>query len=282
MALVKGQQYTPQEIYAEDPGWLKQNSPQIYENITKGLTLPTQQVQSGQLGIQQQQAQLPGQQAQSNVEVATQQPKIQTAIAGAAKETNDAAQLSKIAEANRYFSTHHGKDGKVSPQDYNKFKQEYAGLNGNAEEFDDKFAQNYVNPNNIWYDIPDNISVRSSLPALGQLVKSYAGLENTGPTWEKLASVPVIKDYLLNGDNAPLKKNAAYASAVQGLTGKLLELAGAGQGSTIRGSMSELNRVAGLLPGPFDSKEKANDKLSELDNLLKSTYGTSLDDWLNQ
>lgn len=257
------------------------NSPLINPNQlkqwTSGVTLPAQQVQSGAIGIQQQQAQLPGQQAQSNVEVATQEPRITqiTADSVAAKNAADVIAAKKNIADHFNDKKVQGKDGYVSPQQYNTAKQSVSNLIP-SDQFDLSFGQ-YMNPNNVWYNSADTNLVRSKLPEVGALLKSYATLKKSGAEYGALAKLPIIGNYVQQKQQG-LEK--AHNDAVAGLTAELLKIAGAGSGSSVRGSIGELNRVAGLIPDAYDTKSVANAKMDQLDTFLQKTYGTSIDNWI--
>lgn len=65
MALVKGQQYTPAQIYQEDPGYLQRTNPALYSQFTQQIGQPTSTLQGSQLSNQKAATELPAVQAQS-------------------------------------------------------------------------------------------------------------------------------------------------------------------------------------------------------------------------
>lgn len=249
---------------------------QIQDFLTKNSTIPQQQAQSGQLGIQSQQIKLPAEIAQSNVAVQTAPAQITSANANATVQGLEAKKDNQIAETSAYFESQKGADKKVSPSDYNDQLGKFVAAGGTSDEFDNKFQNKYVNPNNIFYDTPDNIAVRKVLPEVVNIAKSYYGLAKSGPNWEELTKLPVVGDYL---KKTQFGDEIAHDQLISGLSGEIRNIVGAGQGSGVGRGIQELNNIVGLVPSSSDSKETAQSKLDKLDSFMKSVYGTSLKDW---
>lgn len=262
MPLTPGQDYTPQQIYQENPEWLKAKYPSLYDAFNK-------QTQAGQ------QTQIGG--AQAAVDTATINPKIQTITSDAVKAQNDANIIMARKTITDQFNKVKGDDNYVSPQDYNAAKQNNSNLLTDAE-FEDHFGK-YKNPNNVWYNSPDTNGIRSSLPGLGVLIKAYSELPKSGPEYGFLSKIPGVGGYV---QQKQLQSEKAYNDLRNAITGKILQTAGAGEGSTIRGSVTELNRVIDMIPQAYDSKETANEKIDLLDKFLQKSYSSSVDDWLGK
>ncbi len=217
-----------------------------------------------------------GQQIQNTEAAATLLPKIQTTTANAAITQQEADKQKAFNDTQALFDKSLGGDKKVSPDTYNKALND-ASKYMTSDDFNARFQEPYTNPNNVFYNTPEAIKVRQSLPQIGNIVKSYSNLTKNGPNWEKLTQIPILGDYF---KKVNFGDEIAHDAALKGTAAEILKTAGAGAGSTIRGNLAELAQVTGMLPLAADSRETANAKLDKLDNFLQKTYGTSLKDWL--
>ena len=176
---------------------------------------------------------------------------------GSILKTGADAQAQILNDSGNAFKKGMGTNGYVTPQTYNAAKGSFVQAGGDASAFDGKFEDNYVNPNNAFYDTPDAKIARASLPIIKNVVNSYAKLNKTGPLWQDLASLPGIGPI---AQQTLLSQETAHQQFVMGETGNLRSLAGAGQGQGFRFNLQELNNIAGLLPGAYDTKSVANAK----------------------
>lgn len=182
-------------------------------------------------------------------------------------------QLDIINKAGTYFDKHKGKDGFVKPQDYNNFLSQYTEKGGNSADFEGKFADRYVSPNNIFYDTPDAKTARGSLPLIKQVVDSYSKLNKEGPLWQKLTQIPGVGNLFAQG---LLHQETAHNTFLTGQIGNIRQIAGAGPQQGFRFNLTELNNISNLLPNAYDNKSTANDKLDQLNTFLESKMGTDL------
>lgn len=264
MALTPGQQYSPQQIFQEDPEWLKSNNPALYSQFTKEVGQPEAGLQGTKLQNQQLQETLPSYVAKSQAE--------------AGITSQEAAKQKAFNDTQSFFNKVMGGDKKVSPQDYNKAMQDNSKYM-TADEFNSRFQDTYTNPNNVFYNTPDKIAIREKIPQLTNVIKSYYNLDKSGPNWEKLTQVPGLGDYF---KKTQMANEIAHDNLLSGTSAEFLKIAGAGQGSTVRGTTAELSNVVNLLPKSTDSTDTANAKLDKLDAFMQKTYGTSLKDWLGK
>lgn len=271
MTLVKGQQYTPEQIYKEDPEWLKQNDPNLYSKFVTQVSQPEVQLQGEQLGNT-------GRTIANTKANAILLPEIKSTVAQS-NITQQEADKQKAFNDTQAMFTNSGaqdKNGKVSPQAYNKALENVSKYM-TSDEFNSRFKEPFSNPNNIAYNTPENIAVRKTLPNIANIVRSYYGLTKNGPGWDALTKIPLLGDYF---KKVSFNDEIAHDSLLKGTSAELLKLAGAGSGSTIRGSMPELAQVQGLLPSASDATETAGKKLDKLDSFMQKTYGVSLKELL--
>lgn len=272
---------TPEEVKAiqSQQGLVGQSA------ITKDVTLPAQQATQGNLDIQKTQQTLPAQvnsiNANSNVDVNTAPAKITSANANATVDVNQQNKIDQLASTGAYFEAHKGKDKKVSPADYNQELSKYVGLGGSSDEFNQKFSDKYVNPNNVWYDTPDNIAIRKSIPQIVETVKHWATLPHTGPDAPSMIdsipfASPTFKNLLTQKLLGP---EIAYNSNKASTAGGFLPTQGAGAASTVRGSSAELANVVNGLPDAFDGDQTAEEKIKEQNDYLRQRFGTDLYEW---
>ncbi len=217
--------------------------------------------------------------AAANVATQTQNPDIAATTAKSQQDVIAAKQQQVLTDAGTYFDQNKGKDQKVSPQDYNMQREKYVNAGGQAANFDGAYESQYTNPNNVFYNTENDIAVRKSLPSLIAAIHSYADADQAGETGAQVAQLeglPVVGPYIKQGK---FSKATAHDNLVNETKGNLLKLAGAGTGSTIKGSVTELGYAASLLPTSADSKDTANENISRLDDYLQKTYGTTLEDW---
>lgn len=196
---------------------------------------------------------------------------INTGADAQAKITNDAGQ---------FFKSHTDKQGYVSPQDYNKFLNEYVQAGGNSDAFHKTFSDSYVSPNSVLYNTPDAKQARGALTVVKNVLDSYHKLQTKGPLAAgplagDISAIPILGKYL-QANNGDLAAEKAHNDFLTGEVGNLRSIAGAGPNQGFRFNLTELNNISSLLPNAFDSKQIANHKLDELNSFMKSKMGVDL------
>lgn len=242
------------------------------------------------IGVQQQSADLQGAGLSNQGKAISNTVNAQTAPAQVATANSDAViaqqkanQAQFLKDVQNNFSTAAksgtGKKfgGKVPPQYYNEVKSEAGQFGIDSADFDKKFQESFVNPNNIMYDTEDNISTRSNLPLIAQVIKSYQALPDNqvGPTIHdaasKVAQLPIIGKSLAqnmlhqaNAHDSMLNANAATIKSV-------INQQSSG-GYPLR-NLIELGNMVNFLPASTDNPKQAQDKVGQLNDFLKNKYG---------
>lgn len=215
------------------------------------------------IGLQQQQAELPGEQAQSASDIAN----LQTA-------QQKAKQVQFQNSTQQLFDNATKNGGYVDPKIYNQQKDQAAGIGITADQFDTLYEHDYTDPTSIQYNTGAGYANRNALGEvqrqLGALIDRYnsipeaqKGLFSTSAT----SQIPYLGDVL-----APQAKE--YENAVSGLAAQLKELAGGGQGTGLRVTQTELNRWGNLLPSPRKTDQENAYDLQTLDAEIKSAFNS--------
>ncbi len=213
--------------------------------------------------------------AESNITTTTAPSVIASTNAKSTVDVNQAAQLDYIAKTKDLFDKNKGKDGYVSPQVYNKAKQDASHLNITSDAFDGTFKRNYTNPNNIYYNTDEMAPIRSTVQEVYNLLKDYHNLSIKGPETGHLVDIPGVLGMGIGGDSKTYQNNVTnLASSIRGLVG-------AGQQSGFRFNLQELNRIGSLMPSIYDTDQQAEQKINQLDQLMKTQYGVGIDDFIN-
>ena len=192
------------------------------------------------------------------------------------------------------FAKSKQQNGYVDPNLYNTTQQAASKYNITSDAFDKAFG-NYTDPNSINYNTASGRTNQSALGdvqrQMGAILDAYnqipqdqrgvtgkAGIAVQNPA-VGLTSDPV--DYvksLLEGSNTYLQKNApeaaSYLTTKTGLAAQLKDIVGAGSGSGVRVTQTELNNWQNLLPDPTNSDAVNQDHLVQLDNLIKAKFNT--------
>lgn len=247
---------------------------------------------------------------------ATQQPtanlaqtEAETGAAGAsAQASEESAESTKLQIQQKQLISNYGdqldkatdpKTGYVSPQTYNTIKKQAvsAGVGITSDQFDQQFEHNYTDPTRIDYNTSGGFANRSAAGEITRQIQSQLDQFNSIPADQKglfgkanivnqnpgqvLASSPsslsdLLDSYKMGKDNY-LATNApdalGYQKSTAGLAAQLKGLIG---GSGLRVTQPELNNWMSLLPGPEDTPQVVNKKLSELDGSLKATFHTDM------
>lgn len=252
-------------------------NPNQLKQWTQGITLPGQAVESGQIGIQQQQAQLPGQTAQSNVAVATQQPKIQTANSDAiiANQRAEAAQFIKDV-TNNFAKAKKDNNGVVPPQYYNEVKGESGQFGIDSAGFDGAFHDSNVDTKHeINYDTAAGASDRQLYNQTKLGLQSQIEGYNSIPADQK----GLFSKSIFTNIPGPLKQvlapqAAEYIDQLSGLSTKLGGIAGTDKGTgSLRITQTELNNWSTLMPSPTKTNAQNAYDITQLNRLLESKFG---------
>lgn len=188
-------------------------------------------------------------------------------------------QLDIRNQAGQFFNskTGHGKDGFTNPKDYNDFLNQYTQAGGNPDDFHRDFA-NKVNPNNIWYDTPDNISTRGNLPLLTTALKSYQNLpqDQVGPRSVEVAKymekIPGIGGALAQNYRANAIAHDASLNSQAGNIKNIISQQSQSGGYPLR-NLTELGNMVNILPTSDMDTKTAEAKTTQLDNLLQAKFG---------
>jgi hypothetical protein len=262
--IVKDKNGQQQQIDENSPA-MQQFDPNLRSYWIKNYAQPSASLNSTELNNQLTQDTLPS--------------KVSEASSNATKAAQGAGQADILSTTGELFKNSAVK-GKISPDIYNQQQQAAGALGIDNATFDSNFA-GFRNQNDIRYNTSDNIAIQKSLPDFVTAIKSYADVEKSGqagPIPQALENIPFLGSLL---KQSQYTKATAHDALLNQIKGKLLKAAGAGAGSTVRGSVTELGYATDLLPHSGDSKQTANDKLSRLDSFMQSSYGVSLDDILS-
>lgn len=195
---------------------------------------------------------------------------------------NKTDQLNFIKSTAQDLAKVTGGDGHVSPSDYNKAKEKAMALSIPESDFDN-IMQSYVDPKNIYYNTPDGRSAQNALDTTKRQIQSLLDAYTSIPNSEKgvisrssLNGIPVIGDsigQMVSPEAASYEKNRI------GLSAQLASIAGAGTGSGVRITQTELNNWANLLPSTRNSVAGNKKNMEQLDSLIKAKFnvGQGLD-----
>ncbi len=184
--------------------------------------------------------------------------------------TGPDAQAKILNDAGSYFKSNvNKKTGYIDPQTFNKYLGDYGQAGGNTDDFINKLGAKYIDPNNINYDTPEAKAAQGALPLIKQVLDSYHNLKWTGQSVQDAAKIPIIGNYIKQQYE---HAQTAHDALLQGEVARLRSIAGASGAQGFR-SPSYLNSLADLLPDSATNNSTANDKMTQLDNLLKNTMG---------
>lgn len=236
----------------------------LLNSILSGVQQPTAQLQETSAGAAAAGASA-GLSAQNTANAALQQQQLQAGV----------DRLNIIKTAGDIFKKSADKNGYVDPKLYNAALGSWTQAGGDATDFHNKFENQYVNPNNVFYDTPDAKAARGALPVIKQVVDSYNNLHTTGQAVKDMENIPIIGNYIKQN---LFHAQSAHDTFLTGEVGNIRQIAGAGPSQGFRFNLNELNNIAGLLPTSYDNKATANDKLDQLNTFLQEKMGTSLKD----
>jgi hypothetical protein len=269
MALQKGQQYTPAQIYAEDPNWLKTNNPSLYAQFTSQVGQPAASLQNTQ-------ASTPGITANSAVDSATVGSKVSSINSDAvvaAQKANAAKFLTDVT--NNFAKAAKDNGGKVPPQYYNEVKGEAGQFGIDSPTFDSSFRANYVDPSKeIQYNTEQGNQIQNDYSTLKRQIQATIDNFTSIPVDQKQAALTgqdqVIGNQRLSNIIAP--DAASYENSRNGFSAQLSALAGGGSGSGLRISQTELNRWGNLLPSTKNSDAANAKNIAILDSELRAKF----------
>lgn len=279
MALVKGQQYTPAQIYQEDPGYLQKTNPALYSQFVQQVGQPTAGLVNTQTSTAATAANIPGDKARSDVATQTapaQVTSINSDAVVAQQKANAAKFLADVT--NNFGKARKDNGGKVPAPYYNEVKGEAGQFGIDSPSFDNAFRANNVDTNKeIQYNTEQGVTAQENY---GQLKR------NLETAIDSFTSVPADQRKAVQAGQGKLLDNpylamtlapqaASYENARTSLSAQLSNLAGGGSGSGLRISQAELDRWGNLLPSSKYSDSQNAKNIRILNDELKAKFNTS-------
>jgi hypothetical protein len=186
------------------------------------------------------------------------------------------AQHQFLQDTQKLFTAKKDKGGYVDPDLFNKTKQlaTHIGIGGDA--FDSVFAKaGYVNPTKIInYNTAEGMANQQAYNEIKRQIQAQIDKYNSIPGAQKglFSTAQIEKIPFLGQLLAP--DAVSYEKSREGLSAQLKGIAGAGAGSGVRVSNTELERWANLIPSATDAPTVAHKNIQTIDSQLKATFNT--------